>query len=404
MNLKFSRPSSALKKKKVETHDEPVIESTDQSHDHMELRDFSILCMTKDRPNEFARVFNYWRQFPVEFIVSDGSELDLTEIFISNEMDGHAKHKNFTLKYQRELDFSSRFRWMSLELSRKYAAFNNDDDFLFAPNVKKVLQVLNLNPQIAGIYSWRNFSREFISGKRQSLVSSSISKSEVRSRLLGALDSSRNLPDAVWLSVLRSENVKRALHDSYLASKSAFVNDRLSMNVLSIAYIVSNLLYGQFFGTNICLFYKRNFDVEADWTLKSPALKDYPLNVRTEELRSTTYAALKTTFSREHGIESWEEIENCVHDLLWNCSAFEFKFKNSQVWSWSRVKGKIRKEFWGILPSSVTRKLSGLLILSGPDISSLILCRWFRWNFWLIIHNRPCCRAAYNFLREVTKD
>jgi len=248
--------------------------------------------MTKDRPKEFANVIKYWRNYPVEFIISDGSETRLTEECVRIESEKIKCHPNFVVKYCRESNFPARFKWMGEELTREFVAFNNDDDFLYAPNVERIIDMLKRDPSIAGVYSWRNFSRKYVSMKCKVSVSEALIEDFLNLRIESSLDASRNLPDAVWLSILRSENVKKALYVGYRATRVRFMNDRLSMNVLSIAFVMSNLISGKFVETDSCLFFKRSFDIEADWTLKNPLIKGYDLELRTRELRESTYNAL----------------------------------------------------------------------------------------------------------------
>ena len=360
----------------------------------------SIICMTKDRPKEFERVIANWRQYPVEFIVSDGSETTLTEQNLKTEADRIKCHPKFVLKYRRELNFPSRFEWISKELSREFVAFNNDDDFLYAPNVNKSIDMLKGDVGIAGIYSWRNFSREYVSRRVKVSVSDALREEFLNLRIEGSLDADRNLPDAVWLSILRSENVKKALHDGFLAAKVAFVNDRLSMNVLSIAFVMSNLMSGKFVETDYCLFFKRSFDVDGDWTLKNPSIKGYDLELRTEVLRESTYNALKSTFVSEQGIEKWQEIQNCVRNTLRECRAYEFDAKKAPSFTWSRVSGKIKKELQKFVQFLIKRRISGGVISLKPSLSNQLLCRWFRWQIWAFIHRKHCCKAAYNYLKR----
>jgi hypothetical protein len=376
------------------------LQSLSTSNNLPNLQELSIVCMTKDRHEEFANVITYWRKHPVEFIISDGSDTRLTKECVRIESEKEKCHPNFVVKYHRESNSSARFKWVSEELTREFVAFNNDDDFLYAPNVEKAIDTLKRDSSIAGIYSWRNFSREYVSKKCKASVSEALAEEFLKLRIEASLDTNRNLPDAVWLSILRSENVKKALHDGYLAARVGFMNDRLSLNVLSIAFVMSNLISGKFVETDSCVFFKRSFDVDADWTLKAPLIKGYDLELRTEELRESTYNALKSTFVRERGIEKWQEIEECIKRTLWNCSAYEFDVKNFPIISWSSVSGKIRKEFQKfILPLINSRDSSGEVTIK-PSLSSQLFCRWFRWHIWTMIHRKDCCKSAYEYLRQ----
>jgi hypothetical protein len=289
---------------------------------------------------------------------------------------------------------------MGEELTREFVAFNNDDDFLYAPNVERIIDMLNRDPSIAGVYSWRNFSRKYVSMKCKVSVSEALIEDFLNLRIESSLDASRNLPDAVWLSILRSENVKKALYVGYRAARVRFMNDRLSMNVLSIAFVMSNLISGKFVETDSCLFFKRSFDIEADWTLKNPLIKGYDLELRTRELRESTYNALKSTFVGEQGIQKWREIEDSVIRTLWNCRAYEFDVKDNPIISWSRIAGKIRKEFKEFIPFLINRGESSGKISLKPSLSSQLLCRWFRWHIWKMVHQKNCCKSAYDYLRQ----
>ena len=130
---------------------------------------------------------------------------------------------------------SSRFNWIAKQINRPYSAFNNDDDFLHAPSVEKILCQLEENTDISGIYSWRNASSDYVS-KRSKASSQGVSELSSSSRLSHCLDSQGNLPDAIWLSVQKSEVVKIALDCAYLSTVNNFENDRLSVNSLSIAF------------------------------------------------------------------------------------------------------------------------------------------------------------------------
>lgn len=372
--------------------------------DFRNLKKLSVICFTKDRPRHFVKVYAYWRQYPVEFIVADGSETTLTEQSISTEFESVQSHPSFVLKFCRDPNFPSRFEWISKQVSREFVIFNNDDDFVYASNVEKAIDVLIEDSNLAGIYSWRNFSSRYVSKKVNVYVADALMQKNDDSRLKSLLDQNRNLPDAIWLSVLRSNNVKTALHVAYLAAKVGFKNDRLSLNALSVAFVMSNLMSGNFAKTEMCLFFKRSFEVESDVTLASPKEIGPQLEVRAENLRETTYKALQTSFINERGIEEWKEVEIGVREIVWECSAFEFHTQNRGRISWRRVRGKIRKELQDALSILAKNRNSNNLVYSKPSLSNLFLCRWFRWNFWLIIHNEPCCRAAYDFLREVNED
>jgi len=355
--------------------------------------------MTKDRPKEFANVIKYWRNYPVEFIISDGSETRLTEECVRIESKKIKCHPNFVVKYCRESNFPARFKWMSEELTREFVAFNNDDDFLYAPNANKLIDKFREDDSVTGIYSWRNFSKEYVSRKGKLLVSKALSEADIKTRLSGSLDKNRNLPDAVWLSILRSESVKRAMHDAFLASRQEFRDDRLSLNVLSIAFIMSNLLSGRFIESDLCLFFKRSFDVTADWTMKSPIMSEEELAIRVGKLRQGTYETLKSSFSSEFGLNTWQEIKSDVLRNLMQGQAYEFGESIDHISFWRRATERSSIVLRSRLSPFIRREKDSLLKSVKPSSLSLLSLKWFRWDSWMKLHRAKCCRAAFDYLR-----
>lgn len=369
------------------------------SNDLSNLQKLSIVCMTKDRPKEFANVITYWRNYPVEFIISDGSETRLTEECVRIESEKIKCHPNFIVKYCRESDFPARFKWMGEALTREFVAFNNDDDFLYAPNASKLIDKFQEDDSVTGIYSWRNFSKDYVSRKGKPSVSKALSEADIKTRLRGSLDKSRNLPDAVWLAILRSESVKRAMHNAFLATRQEFRNDRLSLNVLSVAFIMSNLLSGRFIESDLCLFFKRSFDVTADWTTKSPIMPEEELAIRVGKLRQGTYETLKSSFSSEFGLNTWQEIKCDVSRNLMQCQAYEFGESIDHISFWRRAIEKSNIVLRSQLSPFLRREKYSSLKSGKPSSLSLLLLKWFRWDSWMKLHRDKCCREAFDYLR-----
>lgn len=369
------------------------------SNDLSNLQKISIVCMTKDRPKEFANVITYWRKYPVEFIISDGSETRLTEECVRRESEKIKCHPNFVVKYCRESNFSARFKWMGEELTREFVAFNNDDDFLYAPNANKLIDKFGEDGSVTGIYSWRNFSKDYLSRKGKPLVSKALSEADIKTRLQGSLDKNRNLPDAVWLAILRSENVKRAMHDAFLATRQEFKDDRLSLNVLSITFIMSNLLSGRFIESDLCLFFKRSFDMTVDWTMKRPIMSEEELTIRIGKLRQGTYETLKSSFSSEFGLNIWQEIECDVLRNLTQCQAYEFGESINHISLWRRATEKSRIVLRARFSPFLRRGGDSSFKSVKPSLLSLLLFQWFRWDSWMKLHRDECCRAAFDYLR-----
>jgi len=368
------------------------------------LEKLAIICMTKDRYFEFKHVLQYWLRYPVQLIVADGSENSETEEYVELIRRSGKFHPKFQLVYQRDQSFPARFRWISSQISRPYSAFNNDDDFLYAPNVEKVIWQLEEKMNINGIYSWRNFSLSYISKRSSDKSSQGVCEIRTSDRLVHCLDSEKNLPDAIWLSVQRSEVVKNALYCAFSSSMNSYQNDRLSANGLSVAFILACILSGRYLETRLCLFYKRSFDVKADWTLAHPTIGLELYKLRAQTIVESIIKTLNFYIDHHSKLNDVERDKYLVKNVLSTCSAFNAENCTSRASIFRRAKEKIillmRSAFRSISFLGSEEKLQKI----RPIYSSRIRLEWIPWNIWLVFHRSNCCRDAYTFLQRFPKN